>query len=138
LASNQQPDNENNPVDQVRAYPSLLAAYLKQKHVPAARLYLLLQALDQVGRGGFDVDQIRATFTSKKSKFYICGWRRLRQILNDGEGIFWQRDTAARLWLTSPARVAIALEVRGLHGQPVAIPTAALLGYLPFASVKVQ
>jgi len=57
----------------VRAYPSLLAACLKLKHVPAARLYLLLQALNQAGRGVIDLDQIKATFTNKKLKTYICG-----------------------------------------------------------------
>lgn len=111
----------------VRAYPSILAACLKLKHVPAAQLYLLLQAIDPEGRGMFDVDHIKATFTNKKLNTYLWGQRHLRNILNAGEGIFWKRHTAARLWLTSPAHVAMALGVKHLSGSPVAIPTAALL-----------
>jgi hypothetical protein len=110
----------------VKVYPSLAAGALKAGQVPAARLYLLIRALDPLGRGVVEVDQLRARLTDKKSKHYLCGWRRLRQIINDGRGRFWERD-AARVFLFSPVRIAEALGVERLSGRPVAIPVKTLL-----------
>jgi hypothetical protein len=57
----------------------------------------------------------------------LCGKRQLRNLLRDGEGVYWRRDKE-RIWLYSAARVAQALGVTGLSGRPVALPAAALLG----------
>jgi hypothetical protein len=50
--------------------------------------------------------------TKKKSPHRVCGWRRLRQILAEGEDVFWARDRVGRLWIKGPARVAQALGAR--------------------------
>lgn len=113
----------------VKAYPSILAGCRKTKRVPAGRLWLLLRGLDPAGQGLWEVEEVKRRFCDKSSPRYL-GFteRRLRQILTDGEGIFWDSHTDGRLWLRGAARVAAALGVDHLHGRPVVIPLSALLG----------
>ncbi len=58
----------------------------------------------------------------------MCGWRRLRQLLAEGDGVFWTRDAGGRLWLRGATKVAAALGVGRLRGAPVELPVAALTG----------
>lgn len=57
----------------------------------------------------------------------MCGWRQLRNLLRQGEGIFWHRDKE-RIWLHSLAKTAKALGVTRLTGKPVKMPVSALTG----------
>jgi hypothetical protein len=54
----------------------------------------------------------------------------LRGLLARGEGLFWQRDAAGRIWLRGAGRVAASLAAGRLQGRPVALPLAVLLGRL--------
>jgi len=45
----------------------------------------------------------------------------MRNLLRDGDGLFWTRDKT-HVWLHSAVRVAAALGVDRLTGQPVALP----------------
>ena len=115
------------PVDYVRAYPALLAGAMRAGRVPEARVYLLLRALDPSGRGVVDVDRARLYYSHKHSPYRVMGWRRLRQVLAAGDGLFWQRDDRDRLWVKSPAHIAAGLGVDRLRGLPVGLPVVSLL-----------
>jgi hypothetical protein len=86
----------------------------------------MLRYLDQAGRGWFRIVNVANTLTAKKSPQRLCGKRQLRNLLNDGEGIYWTRENG-RLWLRSAAKVAHSLDVERLTGRPVALPIAAVL-----------
>jgi hypothetical protein len=92
------------------------------------RVWLLLQHLDTQARGWLWVDDVREKLTNKQSPTRVCGWRRLRQILSQGENVFWTRDRSGRIWIRGSARVAMALYVDRLVGKPVELPLPALLG----------
>jgi hypothetical protein len=99
---------------------------LRQELAAAGRIWLLLQCIDNVGRGWLTFEATREKLTDKKSDLRVCGWRQLRNLLNEGEGIFWQRENG-RIWLRSVAKAAAALGIQRLKLQPVALPVSALL-----------
>lgn len=111
----------------VKLYPSIALGILRHKQAAAGRLWLLLRFIDQDGRGWISVEQARTLLTDKTSALRICGRRQLRNLLRRGQDIFWRRDKE-RIWLRSVTRVAAALAVERLTGQPVALPVALLLG----------
>jgi hypothetical protein len=114
----------------VKVYPPLLAAMLDAGLAPVGRVYELLKAKDHAGRGCFDIAEVRDLLTAKDSSWRVCGRRRLRGILADGDGTCWTRDDRDRIWLHGPARIAQALDCGRLRGVPVALPVAALLAGL--------
>jgi hypothetical protein len=122
------PDYNAGPdfADSVKLYPDIGLAMLRQEQTAGGRLWLLLRALDKSGRGWLRVANIRETLTKKNRKHYLCGWRQLRNLLRDGDDLYWQRDSE-RIWLRGAAKVAYGLGVERLSGRPVALPLAALL-----------
>lgn len=112
----------------ITVHPTIAMAILRQHLEAPARVYFLLRVIDSVGRGWLPLEQIREQLTQKESPLRICGWRRLRQLLKEGEGIFWQRDDSGRLWIKGAHRIAYTLNSGRLQGFPVALPTQALLG----------
>jgi hypothetical protein len=125
----QSPDTPDTAVSQtVKAYPSLLNAFHKKELVPVGRVYMLIRAMDKDGRGRVPVSQLRDMFTGPGSPWRIfTTWKRLRQVLNQGEGICWQRDPDGDLRIYGPHRIAQALECGRLRGQPVELPVKELL-----------
>ena len=71
------------------------------------RLWLLAHALDHKGQGWIDVAEFRKRFTTNPS--YICGDRRMRQLLNEGDGQMWTISNG-RMWLTGAYKLARLLE----------------------------
>lgn len=120
----------------VKAYPSLLSAITRNNLVAPARVYKLLQAIDDDRRGLFLVEDARKKLCNRHSKYYVCSWRWMRELLDRGEGIFWQRHTKDQLWLNGPKRVALALNVERLQGRPVYLPVDALLGSIKEVSAN--
>jgi hypothetical protein len=133
------------PKTTVKAYPSILNALLKQEQAAAGRVWLLCRHLDSDGRGWIDVTDLRRALTKRKAEggkrkaeissfildpsyFPIFGWRRLRQILGQGKGIFWNRDESGRLWIFGAARVAANLNVERLQNRPIQLPVSDLTG----------
>ncbi|MCA9964226.1 MAG: hypothetical protein KC423_08285 [Anaerolineales bacterium] len=112
----------------IKVYPTLATAVLQANLTAAGRVYWLLRHLDPDGRGWLDVAQLRETLTRPTAPLRVCGWRRLRQLLQEGEGKLWERDAHSRLWLFSPARILAQLGHGRLQGQPVALPVSKLLG----------
>jgi len=84
--------------------------------------------MDQMGQGWLDLEDIRRQLTEKGSPLKVCCWRRLRQLLKQGEGIFWQRDGQGRVWLKGAHRIAYTLDCGRLQGFPIELPLEALLG----------
>jgi hypothetical protein len=101
---------------------------LKQNQEAAGRVYLLLRYLDKAGRGWMPVEEIREQLTRKGSPLKTLGWRRLRQLLHQGEGVFWERDSQDRLWLRSALKIALELDCDRLKGKRVDLPIKTLLG----------
>jgi len=100
---------------------------LGREMAASGRIWLLLRYLDEDGRGWLYVDQVQERLCGKESDLRVCGRRQLRNLLRQGQGVFWQRDKE-RLWLKSAARVATALGVERLRGRPVSLPLPVLLG----------
>lgn len=134
----------------IRAYPALLVALLRTDLTAAGRVWLLCRHLDVAGRGWLAFDELQQRLTKKTksernkpqsnsclilppSSFALFGRRRWRQILQQGRGIFWERDRQDRLWLYGAARVAVNLGVERLNGRPVLLPVAALTDTLATA-----
>ena len=112
----------------VVVHPTLLLAILKQNLEAPGRVWLLLRAIDSQGQGWLKIEDIRCLLTTTDSPWRICGWRRLRQLLKQGQDIFWQRDNQDRLWLRGAHRIAYTLDSGRLQGFPVELPVRALLG----------
>ncbi len=110
----------------VKLYPDIGLAMLRHERNAPGRLWLMLHHLDPVGRGVFRVDIIRQCLTKRNTGSYLCGKRQMRNLLRDGDGLFWTRDKT-HVWLHSAVRVAQALGVARLTGRPVALPVSALL-----------
>jgi len=110
----------------VKLYPDIGLALLRQGKTAPGRLWLALRYLDAAGEGSLRIANITKQLAHKSSGLRLCGKRQLRNLLRDGEGIFWVRDKE-RLWLRSAAKVAYDLGVARLTGRPVALPLLALL-----------
>lgn len=109
-------------------YPSLAMGMLESGLSAAGRVYWLLRYLDGHGRGWLESELARDWLTVRSSDLHLCSWRRLRQLLDQGDGIFWTRDGGGRIWLKGAAVVAQNLAVSRLEGCPVEVPVTAMLG----------
>lgn len=113
------------PDETVKLYPDIAAGLFQRELTAPGRIWLLLRHLDSNGRGWLDVAEVRAQLCGKESPWQVCGWRQLRNLLNEGEGIFWVRPDG-RIWLRSITHVAAALQVTRLVLPPVALPVSSL------------
>ena len=112
---------------QVKVYPDIAIAILREKQSAAGRVWLLLRGHDAAGRGAIGEDEAARLLTGAGSPLRICGRRQLANLLRAGDGLFWERR-ARMVWLRSVVRVGAALGVMRLGGLPVALPLSALLG----------
>lgn len=120
---------ESGPAEEaVKIYPAIVLGMMEANLEAVGRVWLLLQHLDSQGRGWLEVDEVRQKLTRKQSPLKVCCWRRLRQLFDEGEGVFWTRDDKGRIWLRGAAKVAAALSVERLTGRPVDLPLSVLLG----------
>ena len=139
------PAPENNPEpptqpDQtaVRVAPTLAAHCLDKNHFYRGhalngpyRLYKILQVLDWEGRGWLSNAFVSAALTRKESRYYIFGRRQLKNMLQRGEGLFWQRAKSKgelRIRLVARAGVASRLLNGRLRGQEVSFPLQYMIG----------
>jgi hypothetical protein len=119
--------NSNGAKETVKLYPDIALGMLHKDLTAAGRIWLLLRYLDQDGRGWLRIDLIQKKLTAKDSNLRVCGRRHLRNLLQQGRGVFWDRDKD-KVWLKSAAKVAAALDVARLSGHPVKLSVPALLG----------
>ncbi|GIK57842.1 MAG: hypothetical protein BroJett015_35050 [Chloroflexota bacterium] len=117
----------------IKLYPDIAAGMFQWELTAAGRIWLLLRHLDCNGRGWLDVAEVRAQLTGKESPWRVCGWRQLRNLLAEGDGVFWVRGDG-RVWLRSTTNVAAALQVPHLALLPVALPVSVLT--LPIGQVR--
>ena len=115
----------------IRLYPDVALAMLRTGVVASGRVWLLLRYLDTKGQGWVTVATARSHLTGKKSPLRICGWRQLRNLLSQGEGLFWRREERpahnGRIWLHSLANVAADLGISRLSLRSVSLPIDCLL-----------
>lgn len=109
--------------------PDVALAMLRSDRTAVGRLWWLLRALDRDGRGMVALPTARDRFSAAASPWRICGRRQLRHLLQQGDGLFWQRD-GERIWLRSAARVAAGLGVLRAQLPAVLLPVQRLLGPL--------
>jgi hypothetical protein len=107
----------------VRLYPDLAVAILKEEQAAPARVWLLLQHLDRQGCGWVELPEAKRYLTEEPAR--VCSWRQLRNLLAQGEGVFWDRDNG-RIWLRSVTRVAASLNLSKLTGKSVSLPVSVL------------
>lgn len=114
------------PDGSVKLYPDIGLGMLRQEMAAPGRLWLMLRYLDKEGRGSLRIDNTTTLLTERNSSLRLYGKRHLRNLLKHGETLFWHRDRH-HIWLHSAAKVAAALSIEKLHGQPVALPVRAIL-----------
>ncbi len=109
----------------VRVYPTLAHTAVQQGCVPALRVWLLGRHLDRQGRGWLPTADLVTRLTGKQSPLRICGKRRLNQIIQAGQGVFWIRRNG-RIWFTGAAKLCGRLDIAHLDGRTVLIPLSGL------------
>ncbi|MCB8965846.1 MAG: hypothetical protein H6660_03040 [Ardenticatenaceae bacterium] len=114
----------NEPIP-CKLYPDMALAMLRHGQVNAGRIWLLLRQLDENGSGRLSLDSVQTILTTKTSHWRVCGKRQLRNILKQGENIFWHRDQR-RIWIRSVAKAAASLDVTHLKLRPVFVSQAIL------------
>lgn len=100
----------------------LAAAVLREGYVGAARIWWLLRGMDGEGKGFFEKDEVKQQLVG-----HIGGWRRIRQLLCEGDGLFWRWD-GERIWLRSVAKIAAKLGIVRFSADPIPFPTKQLFG----------
>lgn len=117
--------------DHVTLYPDVALGMLRNDLSAAGRIWILLRHLDTEGCGWISVSAAQAALTGKGSSLRVCGWRQLRNLLAQGDGIFWYREKRVseerRIWLRSLVKVAASLGVHHLQVRPVMLPVGVLL-----------
>ena len=109
----------------VKLHPDIGLGILRKKVASSGRIWLLLRWIDQTGSGRIEISRIRDLLCDQGSATRICGWRQLRSLIAQGEGIFWNQ-LDGRLWLQSIPKIARALDIERLSGRPVALPVNCL------------
>jgi hypothetical protein len=112
----------------------ILTGLLRSEMAGIGRIWLLGRHLDKNGSGWVSIETLRQSLTVKSSPLRVCGWRRLRQLLQVGKGILWERDDLGRLWLFGLAHVATNLDLARFAGKAVSLPIDAIIGSI--ATVK--
>lgn len=105
----------------IKLYPDIARAMLRQELANSGRLWLALRYLDQKQQGWLRIDVARERLTKKTAVLRLFGWRQLRNLLQTGKGIFWERDRD-RIWLYGVEKVAQKLEISRLRGFPIKLP----------------
>jgi hypothetical protein len=109
----------------LKVYPDIAIGLLQHELAAVGRIWLLLRCLDRQGRGWVSQTEAILQFTDKSSKLHVCGRRHLRNLLVNGEGMFWVRVNG-RIWLRSLTKVASALGAERLRLKPVLLPVEVL------------
>lgn len=114
------------PPKTVVLYPDIAVAWLARQMVAPARLWLLARLADERGQGWLSLEELGKKFCDAASAFRFVGKRQLRNLLKQGEEIFWT-CRHNRLWLRSTVKVAAALGIEKFKQVAVKLPVAQLL-----------
>ncbi len=127
LVKEQKADRKSAVNRPITILADLLLASLKQNLAAEMRIWLLARQLDVKGQGSISVEDLKQSLTRKASKLKVCGWRRLRQLLQKGNGLFWQRDDHGRLWLSGAAKLAASLDIISIKRHAIELPISSLV-----------
>lgn len=113
----------------ITTFGTLTAAILKHDGGTVGRVWLVLRAnfAGERQSGMVSADELNQCLSEHFPQY---SQRHLRDLLNRGEGIYWQRDSRGRLWLTGITALAERLDIERLQGTRVIIPLADLTGKL--------
>lgn len=129
LPSEAKPLPSKPPISEtVKVIPSLMNGISRAGADTAGRVWLVLRQIDTAGRGWLTVDDVRDKLTNKASIYRVCGQRRLRDILRDGEGQLWERDQRGRLWIYGAVKVCQNFNVERLSGNNVDVDLVLITG----------
>ncbi len=131
------------PTD-ITTFGTIATAILKHDGGTVGRLWLVLRA-NFAGEGQSGMvstdpqgDESHSLWPSLTENFPQYSKRYLSDLLNRGEGIYWQRDAFGRLWLHGVTKLAGQLGVQRLQGSRVIIPLADLTGKLTKMRTSLQ
>lgn len=116
-------------VESVTMYSSLIAGMMKNGKAAAGRVWMILH-----GNYNAPVDQPgwASAETVKVCLRHHFGFsnRRIRQLLREGEGLFWTFDAKGqgRYWIAGVEKLMPALEMERLQDHRVVIPIADIVG----------
>ena len=119
----------------IKIYPSLAAYCLDYSAEiilqSPLRLYLLVRHIDIDGRGWVDQQQLKEIFTTDKYGARLYGWRRMKQVFEQGDGLFWKRrkgkDGRWRIFYRKVSKVMYELDIERAASDVVTIPVTGLL-----------
>ena len=78
----------NHPQLTTPLFPDLALGMLREGLTAAGRLWLLLRHLDEQGQGWLPIEVVYDELTARDSELRLCGRRQLRNLLQQGGGIF--------------------------------------------------
>lgn len=102
--------------DAVNHHPDVGIAALSANESSHYQLWLLLRLMDATGQGWVEQDWAFLHLTESGSKWRQYKRPRLRQLLAEGNGRYWQTDTT-RIWLRKTVNVAASLGICHLNGR---------------------
>ncbi|HSH05995.1 MAG TPA: hypothetical protein VLL52_25995 [Anaerolineae bacterium] len=113
--------------DSISIFGCTLDLIGRQKKVSCGRIWLLARYLDRAwGSGRVAVGLLRQRVVAE---WGVLSWKRVRQIMIQGEGLFWRHDRRGGcLYYVSEMRLLSRLGARKVRGAAVAVPIRALLG----------
>ncbi len=109
----------------ITTFGTIATAILKHDGGTVGRLWLVLRA-NFAGEAQSGMVSADSLWSSLTANFPQYSKRYLSDLLNRGEGIYWQRDALGRLWLHGMTKLAGQLGVQRLQGSRVIIPLADL------------
>jgi hypothetical protein len=102
--------------DTVNHHPDVGIAALSANESSHYQLWLLLRLMDATGQGHVDQEWAALHLTGSASKWKQYKRPRLRQLLAEGNGRYWETDTT-RIWLRKTVNVAASLGISRLNGR---------------------
>ncbi|MBP8002504.1 MAG: hypothetical protein KA314_24580 [Chloroflexi bacterium] len=62
---------------------------LRRELTAPGRLWLMLRAIDKEGQGIILIERAKELLVKEASPLRLCGQRQWRNLLREGEGLFW-------------------------------------------------
>lgn len=120
----------------LRIFGHVCDAIYRQNLASPGRVWLLLRYLDQAqGTGRVALSTVKEALTHKENPLACLSWKRLRQILQEGENIFWHRSAEGEMvYYHSEVRVALTLGLKRIGGWAVQIEVSELVQ--PIQNIK--
>ena len=93
----------------IRHFPDIGIATLRQHQDCLYRVWLLMRFLDEDGRGWLSLNELKQQLTALASPYRLFAWPRLRSLLHQGDGRYWQLGEDGRIWCKAAVHVVSIL-----------------------------